>query len=187
MIITVTNVGKVQYSAKGKTTWSSYPVEYSGDKGDKTKKFMSFNVDEYKLGKTLEEGKTYAVTLEKDGDYWIWTGVEETEAEQAPARAAPAARGGAAGNTWDLKNQLDRERFEFDKEKQILIIRQSMVAAAVEFVTSRGDWGVDDVLSIADDLVAYVLNGPADVVEDEQPEQEAAKPRGRPRKEVDVE
>lgn len=171
MQIVVISVSKPQYKTKGKSKWSEIVLSYNSDKGEKERKFPSFH-DLYKQIEDLEIGCTYEVRLEKDGDYFQWVGIEKVEGV-APQ---PKVTSSAGGNQWADKNALDRERFEFEKQKQILIIRQSMVAAAVDLVPQ--DTICDAVIEVAERFVQYVLNGPV-------PE-EKRKP-GRPKKEEPVE
>ena len=158
MQITVISVSSPETKTKGKNKWQEVTLSYKSDKGDKEKKFPSY-VDIYETIRTLEDGCTYEVRLQKDGDYWQWVGVEKIEG--AAKAASTGGKSSSGGNDWAAKTQLDRERFEFDKEKQILIIRQSMadVAQRIAADTNTGEYTVDAVVSIADRLVDYVLNG----------------------------
>lgn len=163
MQITVISISSPEYKSKGKNKWQEITLAYKSDRGDKEKKFPSY-VDIYETIKGLEVGSTYEVRLQKDGDYWQWVAVEKVE-------GAPKAAGGkssAGGTDWAAKTQLDRERFEFEKEKQILIIRQSMVAAAVASQPPGTDPEV--IMTIADEFVDYVLNGRAEIQSDDEPD-----------------
>lgn len=171
MQIVVISVSKPQYKTKGKSKWSEIVLSYNSDKGEKERKFPSFH-DLYKQIEDLEIGCTYEVRLEKDGDYFQWVGIEKVEGV-APQ---PKVTSSTGGNQWADKNALDRERFEFEKQKQILIIRQSMVAAAVDLVPQ--DTICDAVIEVAERFVQYVLNGHV--------HEEKRKP-GRPKKEDPVE
>lgn len=163
MQITVIAVSSPETKTKGKNKWQEITLSYTSDKGDKDKKFPSY-VDIYETIKGLEVGSTYEVRLQKDGDYWQWVGVEKIEGATKPA----GGKSSSGGNDWAAKTQLDRERFEFEKEKQILIIRQSMIAAAVESLPKGAD--ADAVVYIADQFVNYVLNGRAETTTDGDPD-----------------
>lgn len=164
MQITVISVSSPETKTKGKNKWQEVTLSYKSDRGDKDKKFPSY-VDIYEQIKDLEAGSTYEVRLQKDGDYWQWVGIEKIE---GAAKAATGGKSSSGGNDWAAKTQLDRERFEFDKEKQILIIRQSMIAAAVESQPKGAD--ADAVIYIADQFVDYVLNGRPDVQSNDEPD-----------------
>lgn len=167
MQITVIAVGSPETKTKGKNKWQEITLSYTSDKGDKDKKFPSY-VDIYDTIKGLEVGSTYEVRLQKDGDYWQWVGVEKIEG--VAKAASVGGKSSSGGNDWAAKTQLDRERFEFDKEKQILIIRQSMADVAQRIADGDGDNTVEAVISIADRLVDYVLNGRAEPPIDGDPD-----------------
>lgn len=164
MQITVISISSPEYKSKGKNKWQEITLAYKSDRGDKEKKFPSY-VDIYETIKGLEVGSTYEVRLQKDGDYWQWVAVEKVE-------GAPKAAGGkssAGGTDWAAKTQLDRERFEFEKEKQILIIRQSMIAAAISYLWNEAS-DTATVIRHADEFVDYVLNGRAEIQSEEEPD-----------------
>lgn len=165
MQITVIAVGSPETKTKGKNKWQEITLSYTSDKGDKDKKFPSY-VDIYDTIKGLEVGSTYEVRLQKDGDYWQWVGVEKIEG--VAKAASVGGKSSSGGNDWAAKTQLDRERFEFEKEKQILIIRQSMIAAAVDLLPKGTN--LDDVIVVADEFVNYVLNGRAETTTDGDPD-----------------
>lgn len=162
MIITVLEVGKAASKSKGKSKWYEVSVKYDSDKGEKEKKFLSFDADQYKLSKELEEGKSYEVSIEKDGDYWKWTAVKEIEAKVSKNESSPdvPAKSSSSNNPWVERNALDAAKFEFEKYKQILIVRQSQITNAIEFaINSSKDVTKEDVAEIADFFVNYVYNG----------------------------
>ena len=83
------------------------------------------------------------------------------EAAARPARTQTQTRqaqGEKVAGTWDVKNQLDRERFDFDKVKQGLIIRQSCLSTAVAMHAIAGKAvKPQDVVSTAQYFEQYVL------------------------------
>ena len=170
MQITVISVTQPEWKSKGKAKWQEVTLSYKSDKGDKEKKFLSFN-EIYKDVASMQAGETYEVRLQKDGDYWQWVAVEKIEGQVAPTKATG---GGNSGNSWVDRIALDRERFEFEKDKQILIIRQSMIASATTLGGPNAS--PNDVIEMADVFVNYVLNG---LPEKKKP--------GRPKKVDDVE
>jgi len=168
MQITVISVSSPETKTKGKNKWQEVTLAYKSDKGDKEKKFPSY-VDIYETIRTLEDGCTYEVRLQKDGDYWQWVGVEKIEG--AAKAASTGGKSSSGGNDWAAKTQLDRERFEFDKEKQILIIRQSSLASAVSLTTSLGgDLSEERIVGLAEYFTNYVLNGPSETQSDDEPD-----------------
>jgi hypothetical protein len=68
------------------------------------------------------------------------------------------AKGEKVAGTWDEKNKLDRERYEFDKVKQGLIIRQSCLSTAVAMHAATGKAiSPKDVVATAQYFEQYVL------------------------------
>jgi len=155
MQITVISVSSPETKTKGKNKWQEITLAYKSDKGDKEKKFPSY-VDIYETIRTLEDGCTYEVRLQKDGDYWQWVGVEKIEG--TTKATTTGGKSSSGGNDWAAKTQLDRERFEFDKEKQILIIRQSSLERAIEFF-GEGNAQLKDVVNVAESFATYVQTG----------------------------
>ena len=69
--------------------------------------------------------------------------------------------GNRAVNTYAEKNALDRERFDFEKAKQLLIVRQSSLSSAVAFAASSNTGGklkAQDIVKIAEEFTAYVMS-----------------------------
>jgi len=119
---------------------------------------------------TAKKGDIFGVTTQKnDRGYIDWVAITPKTAVEVvqevavkPARTPTQARqaqGERVAGTWDVKNQLDRERFEFDKEKQGLIIRQSSLAVAATVLTAGGKSPkLQDVVNAAQFFEHYVLN-----------------------------
>ena len=98
-----------------------------------------------------KHGDMFRITYEKNergfNDWKVAESISSVEAVQdmikdSPAKtpaATRAAKGEKVAGTWDEKNKLDRERFEFDKQKQGLIIRQSSLSTAATVLTAGGN------------------------------------------------
>jgi hypothetical protein len=115
--------------------------------------------------KRLVEAKTndlFSIDLEKkpgkDGkSYWTWTDIHRDDGTAPAPVETPVATTAAKGGTWDEKNKLDRERFDFEKDKQALIIRQSCLSNAVLFVKDQGKKPtVAEVLELSAQFENYV-------------------------------
>lgn len=129
------------------------------------KQIMDFaSADVYKRLETAEKNDLFVIDLEKkpgkDGkSYWTWVGIHRDDGTApAPVETPVAAAGNTVkGSTWDEKNKLDRDRFEFDKEKQALIIRQSCLSSAVDLMKDHGKQpDVQAVLEVAKQFEVWV-------------------------------
>jgi len=154
MEIKVKSISDQQKKSKGRNNWFEIEMEFTGPQGDKSRVFRSFD-GIFNTVKDLKIGASYDVKVVKDGDYWKWESITEI-----PEGAAAPAKGGqtrmAGGNDWAAKTALDRERFDFDKEKQPLIVRQSMVAAAVASLPQGAS--VEHILDRANAFVSFVFD-----------------------------
>ena len=150
---------------KGKGRWNEITLKYEGDKGEQTKRFQDFaNQNVYDALRDLEPGFSYNVEIKKEGDYWNWVDIDlNSRSTESPEKASKQQKDSdtsksKGSDVWAAKNQLDKDRFEFEKEKQILIIRQSMIGAAVEYHKGT-EVSQDEVLTTAGMFVDYVLGG----------------------------
>lgn len=101
-----------------------------------------------------KQGDFFSIDRAKnEAGYWQWTGIarQDSPPKGAPAQEAPATK----GSTWAGKNELDRERFEHDKTKQPLIIRQSCLSSATTLAAAMG-LDSDETLKIAQKFVDWV-------------------------------
>jgi hypothetical protein len=124
------------------------------------KSIMDFaNKEVYDRLKAAKTNDMFQIKLEKVNGYWNWTEVhrDDGEAPVEVAKAPAQATTGVKVNTYEDKNKLDRERFEFDKEKQKLIIRQSCLASAVDLCKDHGKQpDPAQVIGIAAEFENYV-------------------------------
>ena len=111
-----------------------------------------------------QKNENFSITTEKDAKgYWQW---KELARDDSPA-PDPVETPKKVG-TWDEKNKLDKERFDFDKTKQHLIIRQSCLSSAVELLKDHGKQpDVETVLNVAKQFETWVwASGVADLSND---------------------
>ena len=145
----------VQIENKGKYKMATVDYKDMGQGKNGTKKLVSFtNKAVYEAMAAAKPGEEFTVTLEKGEQYWEWVGVAPRGA-QTNAATAPAAP--AKGNTY----QAPKSTYETPEErakKQVYIIRQSSVTAALEFLKHNNkNFKLDDVISVAKDFEAHVL------------------------------
>lgn len=122
------------------------------------KNLMDFaNKEVYAKLKDVDKNAVLQVTSEKINNFWNWTEVHRDdgpvpEAVETPAsKTTPAAKAGS----WEEKNALDREKFDFDKAKQTLIIRQSCLSTAVDFLKDK-KVDYDQVIKTAENFEQWV-------------------------------
>ncbi|MEM4379980.1 MAG: hypothetical protein QXL01_04760 [Thermoplasmatales archaeon] len=135
------------------------------DKKLDAKKLLSFNTPSAVWNTVLDIKESnvqswWAVKRAKnDKGYWEW--IEISKQDEPPAEPqktySPSNFGARSGNTFEVKNELDKQRLAFDKAKQILIIRQSSLAAAVDLCKDHGKQpDVEQVLAIAESFEHWV-------------------------------
>lgn len=131
--------------------------DYSTGKND-GKKLVEFYTDKTLWQRLAEAkaGEVYALERRKnEKGYWDWMNVARQDGDVAkPETAAPRAAVGK--NTYEVNNEINRLRFEFDKEKQPLIVRQSCLSSAVTLGAAHG-LGSDATLQLADQFYNWVM------------------------------
>ena len=153
MLINIIDVGQPNtHAAKNGRNYQSIEVTYKAENGQvANKKLMSFsNPSVFNHIKGLAKGDTLNVTTTKDANgYWQWTGIE---GEGTATESKPT--GGTVGTT----NRVTGSNYETKEERaarQILIVRQSSLASAVELLGPGKS--VDDVLKVARQFETYVF------------------------------
>ncbi len=127
----------------------------------------AFHENTFKYNKAFEKelhalaaGDSFVATLEKKGEYWNWLSIKKSTGE-APTMAKPAA---TTGGNWETAEER--------KNKQVYIIRQSSISAALKFAELQKDFfkgttnPLGEVLNIADELTNWVLGEVPDKAED---------------------
>lgn len=118
----------------------------------------AFHENTFKYNKAFEKelhalsaGDSFVATLEKKGEYWNWLSIKKSTGETQPM-AKPAA---TTGGNWETAEER--------KNKQVYIIRQSSISAALKFAELQKDFfkgttnPLGEVLNIADELTNWVL------------------------------
>jgi len=120
------------------------------------KKIMSFtNKDVFSTLSKATTGNVFDVTTEKVGEYWQWIEVNAASGGSAVSDA-PQAK--------SFSSPTPKSTYETPEERakrQILIVRQSSLAQAVEILSvnpGKDKLQLGDVLQMADKLVDWVLN-----------------------------
>jgi len=133
----------------------------SFDNKTESKKIMPFGSKEvFNTLKVAENGDVFTLLREKDNDgYWQWVGIAagDVEIEQTTTQASS---GGAAAPA-KAATQPAKSTFETPEErakKQVYIIRQSSLSAAIETLkTDKKNPTKEEVVTLATYYVDYVL------------------------------
>ena len=123
---------------------------------------------------TLVPGTLFeAESTKNDAGFWNWITikiVDSFSSEPEKQNAPTAQRSTWQGETPEERAErrsLDKQKFEFEKEKQKLIIRQSCLSNAINFMNKReGIPTVNDVLTASKQFEHYVLSGDNGSLED---------------------
>ena len=120
------------------------------------KKIMSFtNKDVFSTLSKATTGNIFDVTTEKVGEYWQWIEVSAASGGSA-ASDAPQAK--------SFSSPAPKSTYETAEERakrQILIVRQSSLAQAVDILSvnpGKDKLQLEEVLHLADKLVDWVFN-----------------------------
>lgn len=162
MLITINNV-ELTKAPKG---YMVAEVKYVKDGRDESRKIMSFAAPA--VYTKLSEFKSFPVdanvTLEKNGQFWNWTGLETgaiTRADGNIKTEGPKASGRVIGSNYETPAER--------AARQVYIIKQSSISNAIEFFKAREPKGIqaneEDVLEVAERFKNYVLGTELDVLE----------------------
>lgn len=162
MLIKVTDVGDVETKKEGKRRWKEIRIDYAtAEKEDNYKVLLDWaNPDAFADAQDCEADGFYEVKVVKSGKYWNWESISEsdaTEFDSAPRSKSYEKATQSKGTDWAAKNLLDKERFEFDKEKQGLIIRQSCIGYAIQALGQGFD--KNKYIQLASEFEDQVIDG----------------------------
>jgi len=121
------------------------------------KKVMSFvNKEIFNLFSKASGGQVFDITTEKVGEYWQWTEASLSAGGAGVASNAPAAKSFSSSPAPKSTYETAEER----AKRQILIVRQSSLAQAVDILSvnpGKDKLALEDVLHLADKLVSWVF------------------------------
>lgn len=160
MLIKVLAVEEPQKIQKGKSNWLEASVSYKDLELGKVsgKKLVSFKYpDVWKFFQSVNVGAEVNVTLEKIDEYWQWTSVN---GENLDNPKQEAASNNPQAQRFITPVQTYKPTYETPEErawKQILIVRQSSVTAAIAILQSaKNVLAVENVLATASQIEAWV-------------------------------
>lgn len=142
---------------KGKTGYQVAHVSYTYNGEPRTQKIMSFaNPAIFKEVQELSPGETIDVTLAKDSaGYTQWAKIV-----RGGNTSNSSGSTGASNRSYSGQTGRDFETADERKLKQLLIVRQSSISNALEYMKATGNntFGVTDLLDIAQHFVDFVYD-----------------------------
>jgi hypothetical protein len=163
MLIKVTSVGDVETKKEGKRRWKEIRIDYAtADKDDNYKILLDWaNPDAYSEAQDCLEDQFYDVKVVKNGKFWNWESISESDETEfdssTKTKSYSKATESKGGTDWAAKNKLDADRFEFEKEKQGLIVRQSCIGYAIAAL-GQG-FSPDKYIALASEFEDQVMDG----------------------------
>lgn len=142
MQIKILSVGPVVKEGK----YFQYQLAYTDKGKDFKRNMVSFDKVPYEAFKDAKEGEVYDVTIKKDDNgFWKWIEVAKADGT-APAKAA----GGETGRAGNWETAEERAR------RQVLIVRQSCLAQAINFLQGKDEIGMTQVQDVAEAFETWV-------------------------------
>jgi hypothetical protein len=123
-----------------------------------SKKVMPFGSKEvFATLKAAVKGDVFTLLREKDNaGYWQWTGIEQGDNVPMAASPAPSNAGPAKAATPAPKSTFETP--EERAKKQVYIVRQSSISAAIDTLkTDKKAPSVDEVIAVAKIYEAFVF------------------------------
>jgi hypothetical protein len=177
--IEVLSVGSPAFTKTARGGYNSMELAYKNltfDGKVEGKKLVDFNDKAvFEFLKNSKQGDKVVVTKEKgDADqYWKWTGAEKSSGAPLQKQEASTSSTGSASSTGGVVGRVigDKRDYETSDErakKQVYIVKQSSISAALEFHKQNGNSKVtvEEVLHVADQFKNYVFSNNSFVVDD---------------------
>lgn len=152
----------VQVPKKGGGTYPGCMLTYRGADGKVAEQAFHENAFKYnapllEVLKTLAAGDTFVMEKEKKGDFWNVVSITKTDGMSAApaASAASASASKPAGKVLGSTYETPEER----AKKQVYIVRQSSITAALGYFTlnKTAKATTEDILAIAKEFEKYVF------------------------------
>lgn len=142
-------------SVEDKGKYKMMEVAYKGSDGKVTsKKVMSFGAaaDVFKRLTSAKQGDSFEISSTKnDKGYWDWVGIQDATAGAAASMSAPKGANASPKSTYETAEER--------ANRQVLIVRQSSLSNAVEFLALNGKKvpSVQEVVEVASFFEDYVF------------------------------
>ena len=156
MQITVISAEKAQGTSKTGKAYSFVELAYKGEDGKVTgRKVMSFGESKkvFDALSSAGNGDVFEINSVKNEatGYWDWTGA--TKSTGGAVGAKPNTTSTPAGKVVGSNYETPEER----AKKQVYIVRQSSITAALTFLGGKTK-STDEVIQVAKEFEAYVFD-----------------------------
>lgn len=172
MNITILSVQTTTQTAKSGKPYQQLEVAFKNNTFGKveSKKIMPFGAQKaaFDVLANAATGSVFEVTVVKnDAGYNDWTAITQAAPGSVAAQGSINGAGNAkatGGNVTQVKSTYETP--EERAKKQVYIIRQSSLSSAISMLTpgSKSPLKVSEVVDIADELFAWVMQSPQDAV-----------------------
>lgn len=168
MIIKITDVEQQTAKNKAGKSYNLLEVSYknvSFDNKPEIKKHNQYgNKEVFETLKNAVKGDVFTITREKDdAGYWQWVGITQGENATPAPTTAPSKATPAPKSTYETPEERAK--------KQVYIVRQSSVNAAIEFLNHNNkNYKLGDIIDTAKVFEGYVFGTDLAVDSDELPE-----------------
>ena len=160
MQITVLNATKTQATSKAGKPYTYLEIAYKGSDGQvKGKKIMPFGESKpvFDSLATAGSGEFFDIGVVKNeaSGYLDWMSAKKSDgsaATQPAATAAPAAGGKVTGSNYETADERAK--------KQVYIVRQSSITAALSYIGDTKKVSIADVIDVAKQFEAHVFSIP---------------------------
>lgn len=125
-----------------------------------SKKLMSFNnATVYKTLVDAKKGEVYTIEMQKnDKGYWDWIAASTATGVNTASGGSPEATTKASGSSGFTSPKSTYETPEERAKKQIYIVRQSSISAAIDTLkTDKKSPSVGEVIAVAKQYEAFVF------------------------------
>lgn len=162
MKIQVVNVDVQEGKTKTNKPYEFLDVMYknlSFDNKAEAKKIMPFGSKEvFATLKSAQKGDVFTIVREKDdAGYWQWISILEGDQEVETAKPAGAGAATKAATAPRSNFETPEER----AQRQILIVRQSCLSNAVEYLNhNKKNYTQDDLFAVASNFFSWVFEQP---------------------------
>lgn len=144
-------------------TYSGVEFIFKDDQGKTQTK--NFHMNQFKFNAALKntladlvKGDKFTAEMEKEGEFWNWKKLSKGVAEASTPAAATNAPAKAAGGYQARPNDT-YETKEERGQRQVMIVRQSSLTAALKLLEMQGQKKPTsaDVITVAQEFEAWVL------------------------------